>query len=416
MDTIQIISDKYGKFIWLLLFILLLVLANALYRSKQGIRKEDPKDTYLVVLADRNKPMDKFFISRQNVKDRKIEFNLLSRIDGDTIQKKSIKSFPFPFKNNGNSLIHYQLRNLVENQETGNKYFINYGNNDYEWLCYEILYLEKLKNIDIKKKPAGRFIVDGYITGFDEKKNLLLTHKGDLIDIINGKDSFCIDDIESSSNEYKFKHLPTGSSYGVNGSILLQGPGPDEVQIGEFRYCSNSIVYINNSVKKVEPVNSGLCDVWPWYKSEQKNPIGISPTANMVAFWSIFPNKQKNSPELWLSIWNLDNDKIEKVTKLPFNPVSRRYGEPFIKWNPNSALNLITITTGQGEVVIVNIKEKSQTVISKSASPKSIRWSVNGNKLCYLDDGEIWVYDVKKESLKMIDKDPDYFDFFWVEK
>lgn len=169
-------------------------------------------------------------------------------------------------------------------------------------------------------------------------------------------------------------------------------------------------------------IETGLHEIVLYYKWELVSPVDVSPGKNKASFWALYPNEKGNEVQLWICILDFDTRKVDKIipiSTLMRHDTKRLYDREYkthMKWCPNPKLPLIFVTSYQdGGTILINWKEKK--IVKKiPKTPESIRWSPDGTKLALLWMKELWIYDVEKDSLKMIDKDDDYFDFFWVKK
>lgn len=321
--------------------------------------------------------------------------------------------------------------NIIKNVDCNIYCVLNPILNKKEWIYLKIFPEKngfKIQNIE---ESESSFYLNGHFTNMNSNGNNILTNYGDIIDLDkenNYKFGYNIyyDSTKGKIDrkEKKYLYYPQGAMFVGKNEGVIQNAGSD-TKIGGYRCYENILLFLSRKDGLLKEIKSGFSKTPLSYKSEIMSPLDISPDKDNVAFWAYYPRdvflpvyKNENKQcSLWLSIWNLRDNKISKIIRLAsfkFDVCEHFAKKLFIKYSPDPQYPLIAVTP-EKNIVIVDYKKKEIVKTIEKGLPKSLRWSPDGKKLGFMmEDGKLYVYDLEKDSLKMIDEDNDYFDFFWV--
>lgn len=216
-------------------------------------------------------------------------------------------------------------------------------------------------------------------------------------------------------------HLASGGKFINKNSIIITScyQHPDG-SLQDF----NSIIIIDLHSKSYKIIKNGYSIISDNYIEIYRNtriPIAVSPNKKQVASISRFPRKEKKRFKpyeipVWVSIVNLEDSSVKKILKLNWITNYKTH----IDWNQvNPNLIAVNDIKSKNEIYIVNIKSKKVYSIGRTENKKEIvnlKWSTDGNQLAYMDkQGYLFVYNLKKKKLKLLNSDESNFDFYWVD-
>lgn len=402
-----IYSHKYVAYI-LILFVLfgLSVLIYIFHNIGESQNCYD-----MVTISDKRERATTESASGTTRNEGQLKFNLISIHKNKEVKNKQIYSLKYPYNGDGyDEGVKGKLRNLIEGKQGNVWYFYNIITPDYKWLYFKIKYSIDSKTIeilDITKKDHGAS-KGIFVTGIDSTgENILLQMA-------------VFQRIKENSQEHfhfpkmDFSYLPPTGSLLLNDDNLI-GQAPTEKRDYLNKHPENVLFMASNDKNKTKFIKEGFFVSTVSYRDDFMTPLGASPDGKEVAFWVLFQGKEHL--DLWLSIWNTENNKITKVLipKGGNQDCLNIKGERFIKWNPKKDLNILAITI-DNSLRIVNIKDKTELLIIDNVELQSVRWSEDGRKLGFLTNGVISIYDIYNKTIKKVAEDQDCFDFFWIKR
>lgn len=375
----------------------------------------------IITLSDVGKPEEAgTFKLMGDVSKRRILFDLLTfKKDSSEIEKKFLYVFPYPYKMLGDESVPNRLRNLLECRNKGEWFFYNQAEDEYHFKSFKIKYDDEKNRLmldDIRDKKDASLYGE-YFTGMGPENKSLLDQWG----------SFRIFDGEDPLRKYaqnvklmqSLKGPATGASFLNETDIVWQSAGNDEIKVGRFALLSNILLINSPEEKNIKILKSGLFPLRLSYKENEMSPIGVSPEGKEIAFCALYPNDQKSDAHLWLTVWKPFENSVDKIVSLPSmekkeNIYSLGSYEKFISWCPDSRKRLVAVSSYQGIFIIDTAGKKILKMID-CGDVWSIRWSPDGEKLGVIRKGNLFIYDLKRDSLIIADEGEKYFDFFWVQ-
>lgn len=397
-------------------------------RTKVSLLIEN-KPADLVIMADRvkrrldydsyrpsfyNMENGNFRFSPDEVRKRKIQFIGIANNNQKKQSKAVLFSFSFPYSNSGD-YIERKLRNLIEGYDKRHFCFFNFTNSIDNLFFMKIsLNLQEnniiLSDTQMLQLPHTKsHYQDVYLTDFDPIRNRILDSSGSITKILKYYA------IVTTYNAGKIKSCKD-SLLGISGARFLSGNRlvfqcpSGEKQSNNPGNCL-IIKYMDNN-KSISAM-AGVLHPYFTFRDWMMTPIEIIHKNKIILFTALYPDINKKYIK-YLLAWNYKLNKIEKIVVLSKDqgswPISKTL---FVKFCPKKNSSLVAITNG--EIEIVDIKKKKIIKMFDISRPKSIRWSNDGRYLGVLKyDGSFITYDLFKDELKVLDKDVDYFDFFWI--
>lgn len=427
----------------------------------------------IVILADRNNPRERNGVyeeKKQKAQKRSIDFIGVNCIDD---KKNSILTYPYPYVEI-ESTDYPTLRNLVGNKDGNLFWFVNPGDKQGEYITLEIKKeypktayeiskttssavskirslvnwqksekaIEKKYEITINpgKTIVGSNFEDSRFTNLDSYGDRIMMNNGLTIQTYRGtvfpsyKTCFLESSFEYNEKKVILKDVIFDFPY-IFGAIFLddktiiyQAPGKEEKNtIDKLKDNINVLLFYSPDGSKNRIIESGFSPITPVYVENHICPMDISPDRKKIAFISRYSDKSKNPPKLWLSIWNMETDTVEKI--LPLN--ASLVLDTLITWCPGDNSQLIAFVSVDS-FDIIDIKKKKIVRSFRKVNIKSARWSPDGNRIAFLshtkyvvtdnimpklkaeNPASLWIFDVKNNKLEHMAEDADYFDFFWV--
>lgn len=429
----------------------------------------------IVVLADRENPRDingSYEKLKPLVKNRRIDF---VGINCAGKKKSSLMSYPYPYTQLENS-DPPALRNLVGNSDGTMYRFVNRGDRqdeyisleikkDYPKIAYEISKttssaaskirswvnwnksekaIEKKYEITINpcKSILGSNFEDTCFTDINSYGDIImmnsgltiLTYKGTVFPSYNKYFMESLFEYNGKKVELKdvifdFPYI-FGAVFLDDKTIVYQAPGKEEKSAGnKLKLNINVLIfYSTDGVKTNRIIESGFSPITPVYVENHICPLDISPDKKMVAFLSCYQVKSKRYPELWLSVWSVETNRIDKILSVNSD---LSFGTSLI-WCPDKNSPLIALTM-DNSLKIIDYRKKRIIKSFPNIDIKNARWSPDGSKIAfltctkYIANGSpvapelkaekpacLWVYNIRNDKLERIAEDADYFDFFWV--
>ena len=375
----------------------------------------------LIALSDVGKPEEvSNFKLVGDVGNRKILFDLLTfKKDNSEIEKKLSYVLPYPYKMLGDESVPRRLRNLLECRNKGEWLFYNQAEDEYHFKSFKVKYDDENNRLiidDIRDKK-DESLYGEYFTGMGQENKSLLDRWGSFR-IIDGEDPFRKYG-QNAKVMQKLRGPPTGASFLNETDIVWQGAGNDKIKVGRFTFLPNIVLINSPEEKNNRTLESGLFPLRPSYKENEMNPIGVSPEGKEIAFCALYANDQKSDAYLWLTVWKTFDNSVDKIISLPSmekkeNIYSLGSYEKFIRWCPVSGKKLVAVSSYQGIFIIDTACKKILKMID-CGDVWSMRWSPDGEKLGFVREGNLFIYDLRQDSLRVLDEGENYFDFFWVQ-
>lgn len=180
----------------------------------------------------------------------------------------------------------------------------------------------------------------------------------------------------------------------------------------------------------------------PDYLGDISLPVALSPQRDKISFLAKFPDTNKENEDqsiapIYLCLYYLEKNKAEKIVSLNCNAQYSVFTRILpLKWNPAYQKELIAFSvSGRSkqekttEKTLLIDTEKKKTVKEWPWESKCLRWSPDGRYLGMLkmesrsskapknkkEAGSLCIYDLKTDTLKKIDQDKTYFDFYWLD-
>ena len=348
----------------------------------------------------------------------------------------------------------FELRNLTENKYKNLWVFLNThtGSFHYSYSAnYMKIHFDSLLNeLFVESKILeNEELTEFHITDINSDGSLVLYHSGIVQYVVNDTSGYFFLKNDKTIDEI-VKGAFDNQIYCISNAKFLND---DEVFLtGLGLYGKVLMVYSKIDSNRTRYIFSGESELVTNWRNENTSPLAISAKGDKVAFQAIYfdenDDKRKKKP-LWLSVWDLKNDRVDKIYKLEDNyQGNENYTkrDSIFEFNPISQSNLIAIShidsglwkkstfyrfhPHMNNIKIIDIKRKKLVKDFPGISPKSMRWSPDGKKLGFLKEGEygfnegvryslppsLWIYDLEKDTLEMIDEDHGHFDFFWINR
>lgn len=375
-------------------------------------------DTQLIIAADRGRPTidPKKSIMDHDFGKRKVEFIKLECIGSKILSRKTKKIVPYPYHNESdcdrNS--HGSFRNLIEGNEKGSHYFFNMaGWTDNQWKLFKIrynIYIDKLDTDGLSDVEFWCYGTKMIFTGVDEQGKCILSQHGE----------FCLFELKNRISRYKvsknrFLHIGSfGAIYSGNDIIIHQELIMDNS--GDIdRFFPNVLTISSVDESQCKRIKTGYLHRGFMHTDPYPNaPMAISPDKNCVVFLAFYPEESNDGKIIRMCAWDIKNNTVRKIMTFPFD-IWSLHKPSAIVFNPDADKNLLAADTSDG-IFLIDIKKcKITKTISDIDECRSLRWSPDGKKLGVMTgDGKLYVYNLKKDNLKLLARDADYFDFFWV--
>ena len=232
-----------------------------------------------------------------------------------------------------------------------------------------------------------------------------------------------------------------GAKFIDNNTAVMQGTGYDHhlfsKMIAGYSFDKNLMIYYSREATgNSRIIESGFTEIKPVGRTQFIAPLDISSSKTKVAFQALYPDESNTKATLWLSLWDLETDKVDRIVKIsqpqePDKPGLFEQRAQIISFSPVQKSNLIAVATGEN-ILIIDYKEKKIVKNLSDCNPKNIKWSPNEKEIGLLKKGiykeeyqenekcvvtsppSLWLYDIGKDKLKKIYEDSDCFDFLWV--
>lgn len=375
-------------------------------------------DTQLIIAADRGRPTKDPRINYldYDYSKRRVEFIKLDCMDGKVRSRKTKGVVPYPYPNefdcDRNS--HGSFRNLIDGNEKGSYYFFNMaGWKDDQWKLFKVRYNIWIDTVNTGRLSEMKYPEYNYLrsfTGVDSRSKNILSHNCELY-------LFDFDDrtLRNSVDGKVTKDFwGCGARYSGDETIIYQGLIDDASEEIDGYYPN--ILYISSvDISLCKNIRTGYLHCGFMHTDPYPNaPMAISPDKNCVVFLAFYPEESNDGKIIRMCAWDIKNNTVRKIMTFPFD-IWSLYKPSAIVFNPDADKNLLAADTSDG-IFLIDIKKcKITKTISDIDECRSLRWSPDGKKLGVMTgDGKLYVYNLKKDNLKLLARDADYFDFFWV--
>jgi hypothetical protein len=445
---------------WFKLTIVLLIvgmvfilLFKQFHQPKQVSHREE-----LLVFSNKNTTTD------NNKPNSLFTLYLLEGLKSSQPKKTTISSFKLPFASiemdkhaHTDDDAERKWYNLIETGK--NKWlFCNYTGRQ-GWQRFELSYDTTFRKTKTGDSSAIQgYITDSFITGIDATGKCIVKSSGNFVNADGSVRNYSEDDLMF------FK-------------VLNLSDKANKCETGELSYlnavyldCNSMVFFIRrsisgNSLTKVtfsrETPESGLLEFvsLPFKSGSKKKeaesgailsnssgnsvfmrphwftPLAASPDKKRIAFIAEYSSSPKDSwfsmerynydsqenvrPEIWLSVWDMEANKIEQIETLPD---AEAIGvTPFaILWCFAEDSKLVSVYTTVGIYIIDTKEHKTKKILFDNALRNIndvvvIRWSPDGSMLGFLTgEGRLFVYNLEKDTLSLVNEDTNCFNFVWV--
>jgi hypothetical protein len=417
------IFKKHKRILLILLIIILLLFANFVFFKSN-------KNT-IIVIADRKISKDLHDSSKGIGGYRWLQFYRINCDNSDT--KKTLKynlDYLYTYQNGAynsyesssillNEWKRY-LPNLIYKPSVNSYFLLGYSpENEQESLIvdsikyYPFIDIIQSKRTILKRSSKANAFT---IKDIDSQGNLLLDNNGKITSIVSGSNSDeYIDLLSQKTGVKKDNFYITGATFLNDNSVVLSGNIYDR-KSSDYYFIALADKKKNQIAISIYGFPSNL----PAYKVYEADIHAVSPDKQNILFWSVQNIDKKD--ELVLSVWNFGANTMTHTVLPNTHFISDGRVNPIFRWNPVKGSPLVCIYTGfeigrsdVGQILVIDTQKNKIKKRINTKPVKDLRWSNNGKRVAYLQDGNLFVFDLSNVQPKLIDYDVEYFDFFWVD-